>query len=640
MRYYSTFLVFSSLTYSLDIGSVGIIEDKYLPSVQKFETSGITPLQAVYFKTPGLQITNMGAGKDISLKGLSQDNIAVTIDGCRIFGGCPSRMDSPINHVSNTEKQKIQLVEGPFDVSHFGTFGGILKFSGSPDDFTGLELKSSLGSFDSHAARFRIGMGSDRDHFLIQGGREKHGMPKDGSNRLLSSFSAVPYKDPGQDYSFDEEISIKYRFEASRKTQVTIQGTKKDRDISLFPARMMDGVKDDNRRLEIAIKHVLDSGKTLDFSWFHNRVDHVMDNFTFRNTMAPMRMESITEASQSGFRLVLEDGEWETGLERFARDWQVGRGAMQSLDAETRLYGFWAQKEWGKGIWDYRSGIRIDLSESTDNQRRNPGRRSVVHRTTESDKEETLFSAFLSLSRPIADKYLLSLDLGSAQRPVDPMEHWFQRMDFVGNPHLKAPRINEAKLGYSKQEGRIRPGISVFHRDLEDHILPSVVLVGGQRVRTYENIDAEIQGISLSLEQDLSRNLVMSLNVTRQKGNKKSLPTGSNTLALAEIPDITGRIELAHTSDKNTIRLWGEFASEDSDIDTNNGEQRLGGYAFVNASITRQLSQDLKLEFRVDNLLDKMAVRHNSYDRDPVNQVVRLLPEAGRSFWVSLTQKF
>ena len=44
-------------------------------------------------------IRRSAVANDIVVRGLKKDNIAVTIDGMKIYGACPNRMDPPVSHI-------------------------------------------------------------------------------------------------------------------------------------------------------------------------------------------------------------------------------------------------------------------------------------------------------------------------------------------------------------------------------------------------------------------------------------------------------------------------------------------------------------------------------------------------------------
>ena len=76
---------------------------------------------------PGVTALRKGPiANDIVLRGLQRDNINVLMDGVRVHGGCPSRMDPPAFHFDFAEVEAIEIVKGPYDLRYAGGPGGLV----------------------------------------------------------------------------------------------------------------------------------------------------------------------------------------------------------------------------------------------------------------------------------------------------------------------------------------------------------------------------------------------------------------------------------------------------------------------------------------------------------------------------------
>ena len=65
-------------------------------------------------------VRRSGIANDIVVRGQKKDNINVTIDGAKIYGACPNRMDPPVSHILTNNVDYIEINEGPFNVEDFG----------------------------------------------------------------------------------------------------------------------------------------------------------------------------------------------------------------------------------------------------------------------------------------------------------------------------------------------------------------------------------------------------------------------------------------------------------------------------------------------------------------------------------------
>ena len=72
-------------------------------------------------------VRRSGIANDIRVRGQKKDNISVTIDGAKIHGACPNRMDPPISHVLTNNVDFIEINEGPFNVEEFGVLSADVK---------------------------------------------------------------------------------------------------------------------------------------------------------------------------------------------------------------------------------------------------------------------------------------------------------------------------------------------------------------------------------------------------------------------------------------------------------------------------------------------------------------------------------
>lgn len=117
----------------------------------------------------GLSYVRKGAiANDVVIRGLQRDNINVLIDGVRLYGACPNRMDSPAFHFDFAEVEQIRIVKGPYDVENAGSLGGLVDAVGKkPKKGFGSDLSFTYGSYDSVNASGTASYGTDRIDGLL-----------------------------------------------------------------------------------------------------------------------------------------------------------------------------------------------------------------------------------------------------------------------------------------------------------------------------------------------------------------------------------------------------------------------------------------------------------------------------------------
>ena len=148
-------LVAASLCYAqIEIQKV-VVEDEALQESKELHSDEIQftrqqDLAQVLSETrPEINMVRASAiGNDIVLRGFKRDDLNVLIDGAKIYGGCPNRMDPPAMHISVADIAKVQIKEGPFDVEHFGSMGGVVNvITKEPQSGFGGTLGLTYGSF-------------------------------------------------------------------------------------------------------------------------------------------------------------------------------------------------------------------------------------------------------------------------------------------------------------------------------------------------------------------------------------------------------------------------------------------------------------------------------------------------------------
>jgi len=116
------------------------------------------------------------------VRGQKRDNINVIIDGGKIYGGCPNRMDPPISHIVTSNIDSIKVIEGPYDVENFGTLSGIVKATTKAPQkgFSG-EVNFNYGSFSQNKESFTLQGGNEKIRALLTLSRENSKQYKDGN---------------------------------------------------------------------------------------------------------------------------------------------------------------------------------------------------------------------------------------------------------------------------------------------------------------------------------------------------------------------------------------------------------------------------------------------------------------------------
>ncbi len=123
-----------------------------------------------------------GIANDIVVRGQKKDNINVTIDGAKVYGACPNRMDPPISHILTNNVDYIEINEGPFNVEDFGSLSADVKIHTikPTEEFEG-EVNLGMGSWGYQKGSFSLSGGiTDKVRVLLTGSTETSEQYEDG----------------------------------------------------------------------------------------------------------------------------------------------------------------------------------------------------------------------------------------------------------------------------------------------------------------------------------------------------------------------------------------------------------------------------------------------------------------------------
>jgi len=111
-----------------DINVVDRVDIQQVSDVGGEEIKSSDLAEALEKNSPSITIIRRsGVANDIILRGQKRDNINITVDGMKVCGACPNRMDPPTSHVMTQNIDSVEITEGPFDVEEFGTLSGKVK---------------------------------------------------------------------------------------------------------------------------------------------------------------------------------------------------------------------------------------------------------------------------------------------------------------------------------------------------------------------------------------------------------------------------------------------------------------------------------------------------------------------------------
>ena len=590
-------------------------------------------------------------GNDIVLRGFKKDNLNITIDDAKICGACPNRMDPPAMHVSSSQIASVEVQEGPFDVTQFGSLGGAINVV-TKDPSKGMhgEVSATLGSYDYRKISTTIEGGNDSVQALVGYSRETSGQYKDGDGKTLSEqaeSSTKPYSaaHKNDDAYERQNFWAKVVGNVGDNQKLTLSYFGDRADNVLYPRYPMDALMDDTDmfKAKYQLFSLGEYSDELSIEAYHSKVEHDMGT-DFRTGMSSV---SLVDATIKGVRAEntasIAETEITFGLDLSTRNWNGTKGTranpytiIQLPDADTENIGIYAKALKTLGSLDLSGGLRYDDTAIDADQ-------TLTGMAATKDRDYTNVSANVLGRYHYSTNGNFFIGAGQSSRVPDARELYFTG---AGNTNLKETINREIDMGVEHTFGNLHLKGTLFYSDLKDYIYAYKV-VG--TTTTFANIDARIVGGDITADYLLNNEWSLNSGVAYQRGTKKdvsqldSLATLPQTdKDLADIPPLKGRVALVFDDSKNYAAAeW--IAARHQTYDQNNGEQAISGYGILNLKYGTEFGNGFSLTAGINNFFDRTYAVSNSYiglttimeGAQPL-----VLNEPGRNFYTTLSYKF
>ncbi|MDD5553944.1 MAG: TonB-dependent receptor [Candidatus Omnitrophica bacterium] len=608
-------------------------------------------------------VRKSGYGNEVGLRGFTKSNLRFTQDDTLLEGSCGSRKDPPLSHINLLTIQKIEVKEGPYDVSVPGALGGSINVI-SKDPQSGLhgEILSKFGSYGYLSQGGIISGGSEKLQGLFGYNYSKSGQYEDGAGNKVSSFNPN-YNNDGRNLDAFKKHDFwgKALIEPADNQKVSVSSSYGEAHDILTPRVAMDTEKEKTylNKIEYTIDNLSSISKELSISGYYNRIEHYPygEYRALPVGIDQKRIEAISYVSGAQVENKIEAGLGllTYGTDLYFRNWYgniINRNTGVILnnelfpDVNELNSGLYIKAERDIGKLSATAGLRMDVFYSKANE----NLKFSKAMTGNNGQTDVLPSADAYLKYFLTDVMNIFGGLGLTNRMPTTVERYVQESaGYYGNPDLKPSRNFETDLGFeTKFAERLKLKVKGFYSYLTDYIYQK--FSGG--IRTYTNIDAYISGGDATAAYDLSQGFTAEAGLAYQRGRKLSQPAGNNDKDLAEISPL--KIKLALAYDKNGFFAVYEWlhSLDSKDIDAAAGETTLKGWDVFNFRAGYQFAQNegnfpllngLSLNFGIDNLFDRKYAVANSYEYDPTDPGganVRIVNEPGRFIYGSISYKF
>ncbi|GGZ74912.1 TonB-dependent copper receptor [Ignatzschineria indica] len=577
-----------------------------------------------------------GGGGEPIFRGLGGSRLRILSNDHQILGGCGGRMDPPTAYIYPESYDEVIFIKGPQTVKYGpGNIAGVARFIRNDLRFDQptAKLSGSLlgGSFDRIESYVDGIIGNEWGWIHANATYNRSHDYKDGAGDKIHS----KYKRDSQ--------TIEAGLTPTENTLIEI-GYDRSRGHTYYADRMMDGIKfdRDSWRFRVKQENITDWLRTLQFEYSHNKIDHVMDNYTYRISPKMFAVSNPARTTQSAklfAELSLGDHETTVGI-----DWLDDRhklrmtGMKPNLAAAANYHKMPYQanqkfKNWGIFIedeWFLNDSQKLVMGYRHDryDAKYNPdfGKGSKIAPQFHS-KRYNLDSAFLRYEHRLGD-WLLHAGYGMAQRAPD---FWERSKD--NGERLKKETNHEIDLGVIFQNETLAFSTTLFASKMKDYILI--------QEKAARNIDADRYGIEAQVQWNMSQNWRLSSSIAYTYGKNKT-----DNRPLAQVPPLEWNSSLQwHDEQFSAGIVWRvvnsqhRYAKGQGNIfGTDIG--RGAGYGTVALNASWKVRNEMTIMAGVDNLFNKNYaefISRGTHDIAGYNvQNKTRINEPGRSLWVRM----
>lgn len=627
-------------------------------------------------RMPGVTAGRMGGhGSDISIRGMSEDRIAVISDGAYVFGACPNRMDPPTSSMMPMSGDSITVRRGYQSVLDGppAPAGTVSLERADPADFAeGLSGNIESGIESNGVQRYVSAQARAVEHgSYIRGfmtGRRADNY-EDGSGREVRSAF--------KQYGGGGEVGLRY----GADSLLSLSMERNVVEDAFFAGAGMDAPWTATDTYRFAVEHNFEEAgafKGFEASVYGSFVDHVMDNYSLR-TPGAMTMRTDATSDTRGTRLagVFGFGDVDVTVggdyRRNDRDATSYSSMMAAIPPTTISNYTWPGMEIeDAGLFveanapltaktDLTAGIRTDFVSvrATKADLLPGGMGAVSARTlyntfygvTQTDQDETNVSGLVRVTHDFGG-FSGWAGASRAVRTADATERGIARAPamgnggWVGNPGLDPEKHHQLDTGIETVRSGWKASTSIWYDNVQDFISRDIargqsgVLVNDGVSSVFRNVDAELAGFDVAGQWAFAPSWHVGADLAYTYGENTT-----DNRPLYQISPFSGSVELVYDVTEWSAGARMRWAAKQTRADTSTATgsgldvRETPGYAVVDLFGTWQLASAVELRGGVANLLDTTYASHLSRGNGFDPAVVQV-NEPGRSAYVQVNLAF
>ncbi|MCL7942483.1 TonB-dependent receptor [Marinobacter sp. ATCH36] len=607
---------------------------------------------------PSVSLSRMGGrGLDPVVRGQGQERVDVLLDGIRVEGACPNRMDPPTSRLSAALAPLLEVRTSNQTLRWGPITGGQVIATTAAPAFNNAATTGhlTLGGADNGNGKLVNGgaaVGSESGWLRLAGGYDEADDYEDGDgNEVRSAYKNAEAR---MDTAWRADNGFYIKGLVSRQ---------EERDVK-YAGSGMDAPKTDTDILRFELGAPVANGDWSLLAWQAD-VDHIMDNFSLRD--ANMKMLTASETQTRGLRFTLDQSpdartDWAIGADVETNNWHAERFGGADLDMLTSV--LWPDVDRDRfGVFGERfyrvtptlqlgGGLRYDRVEMTPaaaDRGFGSGMMAMsasdayqaIYGTSNTEVTDDNFSGFASSDWRFSSVQSMAVTASHSVRSPGVTERYiasWNNMDsskrWVGNPALDTEKHHKLELALPGRSNGWHWRPAVWVDQVDDFVLRTR---NEDQVSVYRNIDARLLGLEAQLGWS---------NGTWSTNSSLASVRGENrddNKALPQIPPVQFVQTLGWQYQGHAVEAEWVLARRQDRIDQESGQDpgTSPGYGVFNLTGSHPLADYLSVSWAVDNLFDNTWAPHVSRaNTDPFNPEAVRVNEPGRTLRAALTARW
>ncbi|GGE65200.1 TonB-dependent receptor [Streptosporangium jomthongense] len=603
---------------------------------------------------PSVSLSRMGGrGLEPVVRGQSQERVDVLLDGIRVEGACPNRMDPPTSRLSSALVPVLEIRTTNRTLRWGPVAGGQVIATTADPQFDGNATTGqvTVGGSDNGNGKLvnaAAAVGSEEAWLRLSGGYDEADDYEDGDgNKVRSAYENAEGR---ADAAWTAESGFYIKSMVSRQEESDVK----------YAGSGMDAPQTDTDIYRMEIGSPVAMGEWSLLAWQAD-VDHIMDNFSLRPAgMMKMQTDSITETR--GLRFILDQSpsgstDWAIGADVETNDWDATLSNVTNPMPMTVSFMWPGVERERAGIFaegfrrlarDLKVGAglrydRVEMDATKADTVASMGMTPAMlyqsaYGTTDVKSEDNNVSGFVTGEWRLPQNQALTLTGSRSVRSPGVTERYLARNtmndSWIGNPGLDTEKHHKLELALSGSKDQWSWKPAVWVDQVDDFVLRYKETPADTR---YQNIDARLLGAEMT---------VGWTNGTWSSSSALASVRGENrddNKPLPQIPPVQFVQTLAWQSMGHSIEAQWHLARRQDRIDPESGLDAgtSPGYGVFNLSGSHPLMAHLSFNWAVDNLFDNTWAPHVSRaNTDPFNPDAVRVNEPGRTLRAALTARW